>query len=78
MICVQGMYTAYTLLKLQSDNCLQKGQTELLISSLPGFPDGLSLSEDGNFWVTLAGPNQPFVKILPYRYNGKTPNRIRE
>lgn len=45
----------------------KKGQTELLISSLPGFPDGLSLSEDGNFWVTLAGPNQPFVKILPYR-----------
>ena len=39
----------------------------MMIDSLPGFPDGVSLAEDGNFWITLAGPNQPFVKLLPYR-----------
>ena len=47
--------------------CIQKGQTEVWISSLPGFPDGISRSEDGNYWVAMAGPNQPFVKVLPYR-----------
>ena len=40
---------------------------EVMIDSLPGFPDGVSLAEDGNFWITLAAPNQPFVKVLPYR-----------
>ena len=45
----------------------QEGQLEILIDSLPGFPDGVSLAEDGNFWITLAAPNQAFVKILPYR-----------
>lgn len=40
---------------------------EVMIDSLPGFPDGVSLAEDGNFWITLAGPNQPFVKVLPFR-----------
>lgn len=43
------------------------GQTEVMIDSLPGFPDGVSLAEDGNFWITLVAPNQPFVKLLPYR-----------
>ncbi len=47
---------------------MQKGQMELCISSLPGFPDGISHSEDGNYWVAMAGPNQPFVKALPYRF----------
>ena len=46
---------------------MQKGQMEVWISSLPGFPDGISHSEDGNYWVAMAGPNQPFVKALPYR-----------
>jgi len=47
---------------------MQKGQMEVWISSLPGFPDGISQSEDGNYWVAMAGPNQPFVKALPYRF----------
>ena len=40
---------------------------EVMIDSLPGFPDGVSLAEDGNFWITLVAPKQPFVKVLPYR-----------
>ena len=47
---------------------MQRGQLEVLISCLPGFPDGVSVSEDGNFWIALVAPDQPFVKILPYRY----------
>ena len=46
---------------------LQKGHMEVMIDSLPGFPDGVSLAEDGNFWIALAAPDQAFVKILPYR-----------
>ncbi|KAL3155800.1 hypothetical protein ABBQ32_012813 [Trebouxia sp. C0010 RCD-2024] len=45
----------------------KRGQTEVMIDSLPGFPDGVSLAVDGNFWITLVAPNQPFVKVLPYR-----------
>lgn len=45
----------------------KQGQTEVLISSLPGFPDGISLSEDGNFWIAMVAPNQAFVHILPFR-----------
>ena len=48
-------------------NHMQQGQTEVLISSLPGFPDGISLSEDGNFWIAMVAPNQAFVHILPFR-----------
>ena len=51
---------------------MQKGQMEVCISSLPGFPDGISHSEDGNYWVAMAGPNQPFVKALPYRFMAST------
>ena len=47
---------------------MQQGQTEVLISSLPGFPDGISLSEDGNFWIAMVAPTQAFVHILPFRY----------
>lgn len=47
---------------------LQRGTTSVLITNLPGFPDGMSVAEDGNFWVTLAGTgHQPLVKLLPYR-----------
>lgn len=46
---------------------MQKGTTSVLITNLPGFPDGVSLAEDGNFWITLAGTgHQPLVKLLPY------------
>lgn len=38
-----------------------------MIDSLPGFPDGVSLAKDGNFWITLVAPNQSFIKVLPYR-----------
>ena len=54
-------------MQLLSD-AMQKGQMEVWISSLPGFPDGISQSKDGNYWVAMAGPNQPFVKALPYRF----------
>ena len=47
---------------------LQAGTTELLISGLPGFPDGISRSSDGNFWLSLVLPNVPIAhKLLPHK-----------
>ena len=47
--------------------CLQAGQTEVLLGGLPGFPDGVSLASDGNFWVSLPSPTVPVVKMLSSR-----------
>jgi len=42
----------------------KKGRTEELISGLPGFPDGISRSSDGNFWVCLVVPLSPILHSL--------------
>lgn len=42
------------------------GQTDILIDQLPGFPDGVSLAEDGNFFVALVAGPSPALKILQY------------
>jgi sugar lactone lactonase YvrE len=34
------------------------GRRDTLIEDLPGFPDNLSLGQDGTIWVALAGPRQ--------------------
>ena len=35
---------------------VSNGSSEILIDSLPGYPDGLCRSEDGTFWVALIVP----------------------
>ena len=46
---------------------VQEGKTEVLLRGLPGFPDGVSLASDGNFWVSLPSSTVPVVKMLSSR-----------
>lgn len=44
----------------------KKGQSDLFLENLPGFPDGISQGENGVFWVALVSPRQPDLDdILP-------------
>lgn len=48
-------------------SCPQAGTTDLLITHLPGFPDGITSSSDGNFWLSLIAPDQPLIRrLMPY------------
>ncbi len=40
------------------------GQTDLLTSDLPGYPDNISRGSDGLIWVTVASPLDPVVEKL--------------
>lgn len=42
----------------------KQGSTDILVDNLPGFPDGVTRSADGNFWVTIIGPVPPLFKLL--------------
>lgn len=42
----------------------KKGQDEVLIDNLPGFPDGISAGAGGVFWVALASPRNPLMDTL--------------
>ena len=42
----------------------QVGQMDTLIDALPGFPDGISRSSDGNFWVAIIVPRLTLVPLL--------------
>eukprot|EP00210_Caulerpa_lentillifera_P004161 g3967.t1 len=42
----------------------KKGTRDLLISNLPGFPDGISRAPDGSFWIALVAPVPPFWSLL--------------
>ena len=48
------------------------GTTSVLIDRLPGFPDGISKSSDGNYWLCLVAPLSPLLRVLgwprPFRY----------
>ncbi|MEM7135245.1 MAG: SMP-30/gluconolactonase/LRE family protein [Myxococcota bacterium] len=37
------------------------GRVEIFASNLPGFPDGISTSPDGTFWLALYAPRNPIV-----------------
>ena len=39
---------------------------DTLIDVLPGFPDGISRSEDGNFWIAIVAPRSPVIPLLRY------------
>jgi sugar lactone lactonase YvrE len=44
----------------------RQGQTDDLISNLPGFPDGISSNGKGKFWLALVTPRDAvFDKVLP-------------
>ena len=43
------------------------GQTEVLLSNLPGFPDNLNRSADGSFWCGLISPRSPALDGLASR-----------
>jgi|APSaa5957512576_1039674.scaffolds.fasta_scaffold01029_10 sugar lactone lactonase YvrE len=38
-----------------------KGKHEVFIDNLPGFPDGLDSSEDGNYWISIVSPRKSSV-----------------
>ncbi len=53
----------------------KKGQTEIFMDNLPGFPNGMSIREDGSYWLGFSTKrssalddmhNQPFLKRLVY------------
>jgi len=39
----------------------RKGEDEVLLDNLPGFPDGISCDEMGTFWLALVNPRNAFV-----------------
>jgi hypothetical protein len=43
------------------------GSADVLIDRLPGFPDGISRSEDGNFWVALVAPVTKLPQLLRFK-----------
>lgn len=57
--------TKYRILKhwLKGEN---KGKTEVFIDNLPGFPNGISIREDGTFWLGFTTKrNDALDKIHP-------------
>jgi sugar lactone lactonase YvrE len=40
------------------------GQTDALVTDLPGYPDNISRGSDGLIWVTIASPTDPVVERL--------------
>lgn len=55
----------------------KKGQSEVFIDQLPGFPDGISSGENGIFWLALASPRDPILdKLAPYPWTRKIVQRL--
>ena len=44
--------------------CLVTGAVEVVIDRLPAYPDGLSRSPSGTFWVSLVAPTPPVVLLF--------------
>ena len=42
---------------------VKAGTSEIFIENLPGFPDNVSLSEEGIFWVALFNPRNNFIEM---------------
>jgi len=42
----------------------KKGEHEILIDNLPGFPDGISSGTNGVFWIAMASPRNPLMDKL--------------
>jgi len=47
----------------------KRGQTEIFIDNLPGFPDGIISNGADKFWLALVTPRDPlFDRMLPHPY----------
>ncbi|MFQ6609222.1 MAG: SMP-30/gluconolactonase/LRE family protein [Fidelibacterota bacterium] len=42
----------------------KRGESEVFLDNLPGFPDGLDKSSDGTYWVSLASPRKKEVDTI--------------
>ena len=42
----------------------QTGKEEDFITNLPGFPDGITRSSDGNYWISLVAPISPLLQFI--------------
>jgi sugar lactone lactonase YvrE len=49
----------------------RSGEMEVLLAGLPGFPDGVSRSPDGGFWVGLVAPLSPWGAIVKLNAEGE-------
>lgn len=57
----------------------KKGQTEVFIDNLPGFPDGISSNGKGTFWLAMANPRNAILdKTLPHPFIRKMIFRLPE
>lgn len=44
------------------------GTTDIIVNRLPGYPDGVSLAPDGNFWVAIVTDHNALLNtVAPYR-----------
>ena len=41
----------------------KKGKTEIVLDNLPGFPDNINNSSDGNYWMSLVGMRCPALDL---------------
>jgi len=41
----------------------KKGKTEIVLENLPGFPDNINNSSDGNYWMSLVGMRCPALDL---------------
>ena len=41
----------------------KSGQTEIVLDNLPGFPDNINNSSDGNYWMSLVGMRCPALDL---------------
>lgn len=49
----------------------RSGEMQVLLAGLPGFPDGISRSPDGGFWVGLVAPLSPWGAIVTLNAEGE-------
>jgi sugar lactone lactonase YvrE len=57
----------------------RKGESEIFIENLPGFPDGISCNNKDTFWLALVSPRQPDVEAtLPRPFLRKIIMRLPE
>ena len=55
----------------------KKGQSEIFIEHLPGFPDGISSDGKGTFWLAMASPRNPMMdNLAPYPFLRKVIQRL--
>lgn len=41
----------------------KKGTTEMVLDNMPGFPDNINNSSDGNYWMSLVGMRNPALDL---------------